>query len=78
MRSEMTLLLSVIVTYDDNFFLEIRNFAKKWKNLSKLEVASAITGGVVITPETVWTITPESLGTITPITPKNFVLEKPL
>ena len=25
--------------------------------------------GLVITPETWWTITPESMGTITPITP---------
>ena len=71
----MTLLLSVFVTYDDYFFLENTNFAKKLENQWKLEVASAITGGVVITAETVWTITPESLGTITPITPKKFMLK---
>ena len=34
-----------------------------------LKYETNCTWGVVITPETWWTITPESMGTITPITP---------
>ena len=45
-------------------------------NLMKKKHTYLYSEGVVITPETWWTITPESMGTITPesmgtITPKN-------
>ena len=55
-----------------NFYLEISYFTKSVLPMTSFNLETAeksTTGGVVITPETWWTLTPESMGTITPITP---------
>ena len=60
-----------------NFYLEIFYFTKSVLPMLMIHVTSfnletaekLTTGGVIITPETWWTLTPESMGTKTPITP---------